>query len=67
MMNLIAIVITYNTFDIIIWAANILAAAIFAYLINSYVQCIRYIKKRRKVVQRLKELRKMVERQYDFK
>jgi len=66
-MNLLAFEITYNTFDIIIWAANIFAAAIFAYLINSYVQCIRYIKKRRKIVRRLNELRKMVERQYDFK
>ena len=66
-MNLIALEISINTLDIVIGIVNFFALIVFIYLIGSYVQCIRYIKKRRKVVERLRELRKLVEKQYDFK
>ena len=56
-----------NILDIILTIAAVCLIAFFYYIIIPYIRCIKYIENRRRVLQKLKKLREMVEKRYDFK
>jgi len=59
-------VMTFNRLDIVIGSVNVGLLSLLGGLIYPYVKWSKYIKKRRKYVQKAKGLRKMVSQRYDF-
>ena len=56
-----------NTNDIIIGSVNIALLIVFSIVLIPYMRGLFYIRKRRKLVQKVKELRRMVAERYEFK